>query len=67
LPEVEPGRGGTSPLSWDQDRAELCRLLRGFVELRSFVIHPMWGEMSQREWLIWGYRHVDHHLRQFGV
>ena len=25
------------------------------------------GAMTREEWMLWGYGHVDHHLRQFGV
>lgn len=28
--------------------------------------HPLWGRLSLEEWMRWGYRHTDHHLRQFG-
>jgi hypothetical protein len=28
--------------------------------------HPMFGPMSDADWLRWGYLHADHHLRQFG-
>ena len=29
--------------------------------------HPIFGRMSRIAWLRWAYRHMDHHLRQFGV
>ena len=29
--------------------------------------HPAFGHLSRREWGVLGYRHTDHHLRQFGV
>lgn len=29
--------------------------------------HSMFGVMTPADWLIWGYPHTDHHLRQFGV
>jgi len=29
--------------------------------------HPLFGPMSRAEWLRWGYLHMDHHFRQFGV
>lgn len=29
--------------------------------------HPAFGTMSRAAWGVLGYRHVDHHLRQFGV
>jgi hypothetical protein len=28
--------------------------------------HPMFGPMTERDWMRWGYLHADHHLRQFG-
>jgi hypothetical protein len=28
--------------------------------------HPMFGPMSEADWMRWGYLHADHHLRQFG-
>lgn len=29
--------------------------------------HPAFGAMSRRDWGVLGYRHIDHHFRQFGV
>ena len=29
--------------------------------------HPIFGRLSEREWLRWAYLHMDHHLRQFGA
>ncbi len=28
--------------------------------------HPAFGALTEREWQHWGWRHTDHHLRQFG-
>ena len=28
--------------------------------------HPIFGAMSAKDWMRWGYLHADHHLRQFG-
>lgn len=66
-PEIEQGRGGTPPAEWETDCAELLRLMDAFAKLETFGVHPAFGKMSYRDWLISGYRHVDHHLRQFGV
>ncbi len=30
------------------------------------AVHPAFGPLSQDEWQHWGWRHMDHHLRQFG-
>jgi hypothetical protein len=66
-PEIEQGRGGTPPADWERDRRELLDLIDTFAEHQTFALHPTFWNMSQRDWLTWGYRHVDHHLRQFGV
>jgi Protein of unknown function (DUF1569) len=66
-PEVEQGVGGTAPSDWSRDCAHLRQTLNDFVNCRKFAAHPIFGPMSQSDWMIWGYRHVDHHLRQFGV
>jgi hypothetical protein len=66
-PEIEQGRGGTPPLEWARDCAELRALILTFPDRTSFAAHPIFGSLSRRDWIVWGYRHVDHHLRQFGV
>ena len=67
MPEVEQGRGGTPPAEWSHDVTELQTLIDRFAKSKTFGVHPFFGKMSERHWLIWGYRHTDHHLRQFGV
>lgn len=66
-PEVEQGRGGTAPVDWNRDRADLRKWILEFAERMTFGVHPTFDKMSREEWMIWAYRHVDHHLRQFGV
>lgn len=29
--------------------------------------HPAFGNMNRRDWGVLGYRHVDHHFRQFSI
>jgi hypothetical protein len=66
-PEIEQGRGGTPPTDWERDCAELRRWIVEFADLKTFEAHPVFGSMNRRDWLTWGYKHVDHHFRQFGV
>jgi hypothetical protein len=67
-PEVEQGVHGTRPADFDADRARVVALLRRFAapEVR-YATHPFFGPLTREEWMIWGYRHIDHHLRQFAV
>lgn len=68
-PEIEQGRGGTCPTDFDADLAEVATLVEVLASQRAVVWppHPVFGTLSEREWLRWGYRHLDHHLRQFGT
>jgi hypothetical protein len=67
-PEVDPRRQGTQPVAFEADRAELQVLMRRFVTPGTvYAAHPMFGALSRREWMLWGYRHLDHHFRQFGI
>ena len=67
-PEVEQGIGGTRPVTLDSDRARLVVLMRRFAGPGArYGKHPGFGAMTPEEWLIWGYRHTDHHLRQFAL
>jgi hypothetical protein len=29
--------------------------------------HPFWGNMTEEDWNTLMWKHLDHHLRQFGV
>src|SRR5215210_1038981 len=29
--------------------------------------HPVFGRMTPQAWCVFAYRHMDHHLRQFGI
>jgi hypothetical protein len=67
-PEMEQGKGGTAPIEFEADRRDLIALMREFERQPWFTVrHPIFGPMSTAEWMRWGYLHVDHHLRQFGV
>jgi hypothetical protein len=67
-PEVDQKIGGTKPVEFERDRQKVVDLLRRFIQPDTRRgRHPGFGAMTREEWLLWGYGHVDHHLRQFGV
>jgi hypothetical protein len=69
-PEVDQKVGGTRPTEFARDVDELRAIVLGFAPgYPGFGSkpHPIFGMMSEAEWLRWGYLHMDHHLRQFGV
>jgi hypothetical protein len=67
-PEVDPKRAGTKPAEFERDRTRVVELLRRFIQPDArYARHPIFGAMSRGEWMLWGYAHLDHHLRQFGL
>jgi hypothetical protein len=71
VPEIDQQIGGTSPRDFAADLAGLEGLVEAVAARRGRALgwptHPVFGRMSEAEWLRWGYLHLDHHLRQFGV
>jgi Protein of unknown function (DUF1569) len=67
--ELDQQIGGTQPVEFESDVAELRSLLLRFSrDPAEFKWpHPFLGRMSSAEWMRLGYLHSDHHLRQFGV
>ncbi|MEQ1946050.1 MAG: DUF1569 domain-containing protein [Bryobacteraceae bacterium] len=66
VPEADQGKNGTKPGAWEQDHAELIRMVDNFTPIAGHR-HPIFGPLTETEWAVWAYRHADHHLRQFGM
>jgi hypothetical protein len=53
----------------ERERARLLELVKGYCEHgpRTSDPHPFFGPLTEEEWdrLMW--KHLDHHLRQFGA
>jgi hypothetical protein len=70
VPEMDQEVGGTRPIRFEADLAEVWELLNAFTTGEpdgGSPRHPIFGKLSRRAWLRWGYLHTDHHLRQFGA
>jgi hypothetical protein len=69
MPEVDQEIGGTKPVEFARDRHDLEALMEQFAvkQGRELQPHPMFGRMTTEQWQRWGWLHMDHHLRQFGV
>jgi hypothetical protein len=55
----------------DAERVRLCSLIDRFVSGGTAACtthpHPFFGRMTPAEWAVLMYKHLDHHLHQFGV
>ena len=61
---------GAAPAEFAADMAALESLLARVAAAAGrgrWPRHPIFGRLSEREWLRWAYLHMDHHLRQFGA
>ena len=70
MPENDQERGGTLPEEFKGDLDALAEMIQRVTRPQrdfQWQRHPLFDEMSEQDWLRWGYLHVDHHLRQFGV
>ena len=68
--ETVPEMLTTSPSEWDDDLSALQGLLDTFGKQdpdAEWAAHPMFGRLSGREWGALSWKHLDYHLRQFGV
>jgi hypothetical protein len=56
---------------FDKERERLSRLIEKFASGGTSGCtknpHSFFGKMTPEEWAILMYKHLDHHLRQFGV
>jgi len=60
----------TTPGSWDADVATFTSLVdelarRAGDSSTRWPEHPFFGPLTRKDWGVLGYRHSDHHLRQF--
>jgi hypothetical protein len=69
-PEMDQLASGTRPTEFALDSAALATTIQRFARQPrafQFARHPIFGDLTEWEWLRWGYLHADHHFRQFGV
>ena len=65
-PELLPNAAA----SFEEERAAVLSLLERMgagSQDGAGPAHPLFGPMSWREWGVATYKHVDHHLKQFGA
>ena len=70
LPTVKQFKITHEP-NFDEARKELIEMVSQYAALGHGAIkvtkHPFFGNMSMEEWDILQWKHLDHHLKQFGV
>jgi Protein of unknown function (DUF1569) len=61
----------TNERDFNTEKQELQKLIEQFYTLgpdkTGKYLHPFFGRLTKEQWGIGMYKHVDHHLQQFGV
>lgn len=54
---------------FEEQKQEFIRLVKEFplTQKELTLTHPAFGNISTTQWGVAAYKHMDHHLRQFGV
>ncbi len=59
-----------APAEWGAERGEILGLIERFgteLSRTSWPAHPLFGPLTSAQWGQLAWKHLDHHLRQFGV
>lgn len=67
LKELDSKAGMTPSTTFEADRQTLLDLLNPAKYSLSGIEHPVFGHLSHKEFGQVTWKHLDHHLRQFGV
>jgi hypothetical protein len=61
--------GNVPDASFEEEKSKFVHILSKYPKLEILLegAHPIFGPLTHQEWGIFVWRHVDHHLRQFGV
>lgn len=69
-PELDQMKNGTPPADFERDREAVFAGLEKITSLpvdHNWAKHPAFGQLNRDQWGKLGYKHIDHHLKQFGV
>ncbi len=69
-PEINPHKKGTKPQDFEKERQLLIDDINNFANLQANDFkgkHHVFGKLTHHQWSRLGYKHINHHLKQFGV
>ena len=69
-PDMDQQQNGRRPQGFDVDKQNLIDAINRVGTLAAdhdCLAHPFFGKMSVKQWCLISHKHIDHHLRQFGV
>jgi hypothetical protein len=69
-PKADQMQDGTPPTDFESDRKTLLQYIEKMVSQAddfAWASHFRFGKFSKKEWCLFTFKHLDHHLKQFGV
>jgi hypothetical protein len=64
---TSPEMLATAPSSWAEDVAAVAELVLRMASTPTAAVHPFFGPLTPGGWCRLSWKHLDHHLRQFGA
>ncbi|MBI5433488.1 MAG: DUF1569 domain-containing protein [Planctomycetes bacterium] len=64
--ETAPEMLASAPSDWAREVADVETLLKRLATVPTTAAHPYFGPLTHSGWCRLAWKHVDHHLRQFG-
>lgn len=62
-------KGKVDEKLFEEEKSKFMNIVGKFANLRTQLVgsHPIFGPLNHQYWGVFVWRHLDHHLRQFGV
>jgi hypothetical protein len=64
--QTAPEMLASGPTTWEEDLAHVEELVGRLAAAPTTAVHPFFGPLSHGGWGRLSWKHLDHHLRQFG-
>lgn len=65
--QTAPEMLSSKPAGWAEDLASCRQLIARVGAGRATAVHPAFGPLDAAQWGRLSWKHLDHHLRQFGL
>lgn len=65
--EMDAMLKGKVVTDFESDKHLLIIRLHEFTLAKSFEVHPYFGKLNKKDWGRLAWKHIDHHLLQFGI
>jgi hypothetical protein len=69
-PDLDQQQEGRASMGFDVDKANVVETINNLAAIapdHACLPHPFFGKLSVKQWGLIAHKHIDHHLRQFGV